>query len=53
MPDLETAARLLIESVAWFAWHRRGDPEPGPYDDETAAETIALFAQRALVKEDR
>jgi AcrR family transcriptional regulator len=53
VPDLETAARLLIESVAWFAWHRRGDPEPGPYDDETAAETIALFTQRALVKEDR
>jgi AcrR family transcriptional regulator len=53
VPDLETAARLLIESVAWFAWHRRGDPEPGPYDDETAAATIALFAERALVKEDR
>jgi AcrR family transcriptional regulator len=53
VPDLETAARLLIESVAWFAWHRRGDPVPGPYDDEGAAATIVLFAQRALVKEDR
>ena len=53
VPDLATAARLLIESVAWFAWHRRGDPEPVPYDDHTAAETIALFARRALVKEER
>ncbi len=53
VPDPETAARLVIESVAWFAWHRRGDPEPGPYDDATAAATVALFARRALVKEDR
>lgn len=53
VPDCETAARLVIESVAWFAWHRHGDPEPGPYDDATAAATISVFAQRALVREDR
>lgn len=53
VPDLATAARLVIESVAWFAWHRRGDPEPGPYDDASAAATIALFTQRALVEVDR
>lgn len=53
VPDLATAARLVIESVAWFAWHRRGDPEPGPYDDASAAATIALFTQRALVEADR
>jgi AcrR family transcriptional regulator len=53
VPDLETAARLVIESVAWFAWHRHGDPEPGPYDDESAAATIVHFTRRALVREDR
>ena len=51
VPDPAIAARLLIEAVAWFAWHRHGDPHPVPIDDAAACETIVAFAVRALVQE--
>jgi AcrR family transcriptional regulator len=53
VPDVDLAARLLIEAIAWFAWHRHGDPHPVPMDDRAACETICVFATRALVAEVR
>ena len=31
VPDAAIAARLAIETTAWFAWHRLGDPFPSPW----------------------
>jgi AcrR family transcriptional regulator len=49
VPDCAIAARLVIESVAWFAWHRRGDPAPQPMDDALARETVIALLARALL----
>ncbi|QRP50342.1 hypothetical protein [Amycolatopsis sp. FDAARGOS 1241] len=27
VPDLPAAARFVVETIAWFAWHRAGDPD--------------------------
>jgi AcrR family transcriptional regulator len=48
-PDGAIAARLVIECVAWFAWHRRGDPAPQPMDDALARETVIALLARALL----
>ena len=48
VPDVEIAARLVIETVAWFGWHRRGDPDGEKYDDALAEDTVATFLVRAL-----
>jgi AcrR family transcriptional regulator len=40
VPDVPIAARLVIETAAWFAWHRLGDPAPQPMDDALARETV-------------
>jgi len=39
-PDAEAAARLVLETVAYFAMHRRMDPEPIELDERTAEETV-------------
>lgn len=49
MPDAMVAARLIIESVAWFAWHRHEGRDSGLYDDQTARRTVIEFACAALV----
>lgn len=46
----EIAARLLIESVAWFAMHRHGDPQPPAVTDEDAIETIIAVALDGLLE---
>jgi AcrR family transcriptional regulator len=49
VPDAAIAARLVIETVAWFAWHRRGDPSPQPMNDALARETVIALLSRALL----
>jgi AcrR family transcriptional regulator len=49
VPDAAIAARLVIETVAWFAWHRRGDPAPQPMSDALARETVIALLSRALL----
>lgn len=44
MPDAMVAARVLIESVAWFAWHRHEGRDAALYDDQTARRTVIEFA---------
>ncbi|MEN8160025.1 MAG: TetR/AcrR family transcriptional regulator, partial [Myxococcota bacterium] len=36
------AARVIVETVAWFAWHRGDDPDPDllPDDDTVRAEVL-------------
>lgn len=53
VPNAVVAARLVIETIAWSAWHRHGDPAPSEFDDDVACETIALFCRRALLVEER
>jgi AcrR family transcriptional regulator len=51
MPDAKVAARVVTESVAWFAWHRREGRDSALYDDQTARRTVIDFACAALVPE--
>jgi AcrR family transcriptional regulator len=52
VPDVAIAARLVIETIAWFAWHRHGDPVPQPMDDELARDTVAAVLARGLLPGD-
>lgn len=40
VPDLATAARLIVETIAWFARHRHGDADSAMISDEAARETV-------------
>jgi AcrR family transcriptional regulator len=51
MPDALVAARVVTESVAWFAWHRREGRDSALYDDRTARRTVIEFVCAALVPE--
>jgi AcrR family transcriptional regulator len=52
-PDTEVAARSLVESVVWMAWHRREDKDPTTYDEEAARATVVELMCNAFVPEDR
>jgi AcrR family transcriptional regulator len=49
MPDAMIAARIVDESVAWFAWHRREGRNSGNFDDQAARRNVIEFACAALV----
>jgi AcrR family transcriptional regulator len=49
MPDAMVAARVVVESVAWFAWHRHEGRDPARYDEQAARRTVIEFACAALV----
>ena len=49
VPDVAIAARLVIETVAWFAWHRLGDPVPQPMHPALARETVVAVLSRGLL----
>jgi AcrR family transcriptional regulator len=51
MPDATLAARVVIESVAWFGWHRHEGRDSALYDDQTARRTVIEFACAALIPE--
>jgi AcrR family transcriptional regulator len=40
VPDVPTAARFIAETVAWFAWHRLGDPDSAMLTDEQCRATV-------------
>lgn len=56
--DAGAAARFVTESVAWFGWHRKGDPGPGLISDEQARQTVrelllaAFAAEQAVMTTD-
>jgi AcrR family transcriptional regulator len=47
--DAEAAARFIMESIAWFAWHRQGDPDSGAITDERARRTTTELLLAAFV----
>jgi len=51
MPDPAAAARIVSETITWFAWHRREDRDAHVYDDRVARETVLAFVCAALVPE--
>jgi len=51
MTDAAATARLVYESVAWFAWHRREGRDAHDFDDETARRTVTEFVCAALLLE--
>ena len=40
VPDSHVAARFIVETIAWFAIHRHGDPRPKDFSDEKAREGV-------------
>ena len=53
LPDLAVGAQLVHESVAWFAWKRRGGRDAARFDDETARRTVVEFCCNALLRAGR
>lgn len=49
VPDVAIAARLVLETVAWFAWHRLGDPVPQPMEPALVRETVVAVLARGLL----
>ncbi|MBV8463261.1 MAG: TetR/AcrR family transcriptional regulator [Acidimicrobiales bacterium] len=49
MPDYAVAARLVSETVSWFAWHRREGRDALLYDDDMARKTVIEFVAAALL----
>jgi AcrR family transcriptional regulator len=49
--DVTVAARLIVETVVFWAVHRRWDPHPQKFDDSAARETVIVLLTDALVKE--
>jgi hypothetical protein len=47
--DPPTAARLVIETVTYFARHRFGDLDSAMLDDETARRTVVDMMSAALL----
>ena len=43
VPDVEVAARFIVESAAWFAWHRKGDLDSAAITDEQARTVTGLL----------
>jgi AcrR family transcriptional regulator len=51
--DPPTAARLVIETVTYFARHRFGDLDSAMLDDETSRRTVIDMMSAALLADDR
>ena len=51
MPSAEVAARVVSESISWFAWHRREGRDALLYDDDTTRATVTEFVCAALLLE--
>jgi AcrR family transcriptional regulator len=51
--DGAVAARIVLETLAFWAVHRHWDPSPQAYDEDTARQTVLAFLTEALVKEPR
>jgi AcrR family transcriptional regulator len=51
VPDVATAARLVLETTVFWAVHRHYEANPQTISDELARETVVHFVVRALAKE--
>ena len=51
LPDVAVTARLIIETVSFWAVHRHWDPHPQGVDETVARSTVIQFILNALGKE--
>jgi hypothetical protein len=51
LPDTAVAARLLIETVVFWAVHRHWDPHPQLVAEAVAKDTVVQYLGRAFIKE--
>ena len=49
VPDVAVAARFIVETIAWFAMHRHGDPDSAMITDEAARRTVNHLLVSAFV----
>jgi AcrR family transcriptional regulator len=49
--DGAVAARVVLETLVFWAVHRHWDPSPQAVDEDSAKRTVLAFLTRALVKE--
>lgn len=47
--DVPTTARLVLETQAWFARHRAGDPDSADIEDSTARATVIDMLRSGLL----
>lgn len=52
IPDTGTAARLILETTAWFAYHRYSDRDAATLSDEMARETVVTVLINAFTFDD-
>jgi len=52
VPDLDAAARLVLELIVFWAVHRHWDAHPEAIDESTAKATVIRFVTGALAEED-
>lgn len=48
VPDVPVAARFIIETAAWFAMHRYGDPDSAMLDDEDCRRSVRDLVSAAF-----
>lgn len=51
VPDTSVAARIVLETLVFWAVHRHWDPSPQPVDEKTARATAIDLMVRALAQE--
>ncbi|MDA8043927.1 MAG: helix-turn-helix domain containing protein [Actinomycetota bacterium] len=49
LPNFDIAARIVSETISWFAWHRKEGRDAALYDDEAARRTVVAFVCGALL----
>jgi hypothetical protein len=49
VPDVPTAARFIVETAAWFAMHRHGDPDSAMLDDQMCRRTVRHLLMAAFL----
>jgi hypothetical protein len=47
--DVGVAARFLVESVVWFAWHRKDDPDSAMIGDDPARQVVRELLLSAFI----
>lgn len=49
VPDVPVAARFIVETIAWFAMHRHGDPDSAMLTDEDCRRTVRHLVPTAFL----
>jgi len=48
-PDTTLATQFIVETVAWFAWHRRDHPDPIRADDASVRQSVHALLAAACI----